>query len=363
MPSTYRIQRAIYEVLPFGLVSFVFSSAYSLIEKGILGDYSFYPSTGNPYTFNWLIPSLTAGIFGLFIGFLEMRFISQWFKKGSFALKVIFKSSIYISLMVTLIILVTSFGNAYELGSNPFSAEVWKYNIVFLTSFAFWTIVFYITLGIVISLFYTEVSNIIGHDVLWNLFTGRYHRPVEEERIFMFLDMKSSTAIAEKLGHTKYFDLLKSYYSDLSDAIVDCGGTIYQYVGDEVVVMWKSGIGSSSASIDCFLEMKKSLSDKKEKYLSEFGVAPTFKAGIHAGLVTSGEIGKIKKEVVFTGDLLNTTARIQGLCNEYQVDLLISEALVNQADLRSFIKLREVVDEAELRGRNETVRLFTLETD
>jgi adenylate cyclase len=196
--------------------------------------------------------------------------------------------------------------------------------------------------------------------VLINLFTGKYHRPIEEERIFMFLDMKSSTTIAEALGHIKYFDLLKSYYSDLSDSIVDHGGTIYQYVGDEVVVMWKLGRGQSSACINCFLEMKRSLNSKKEQYIANFGVAPTFKAGIHSGLVTSGEIGKIKKEVVFTGDCLNTTARIQGLCNTYQVDLLLSEALIKRIHLDRSMKLVKV-DEAYLRGKNETVKLFTLD--
>lgn len=76
--------------------------------------------------------------------------------------------------------------------------------------------------------------------------------------------------------------------------------------------------------------MKTSLQSQKQKYQSKFGLVPTFKAGIHLGKATVGEIGVIKKDIIFSGDVLNTTARIQGLCNSYNVDLLVSERLKNE---------------------------------
>ena len=75
----------------------------------------------------------------------------------------------------------------------------------------------YMAAVIIVSLFYAEVSENIGPGVLANFFTGKYHTPIEEERIYMFLDMKSSTTIAENLGHVKYFEMLREYYSDLSE--------------------------------------------------------------------------------------------------------------------------------------------------
>jgi adenylate cyclase len=78
------------------------------------------------------------------------------------------------------------------------------------------------------------------------------------------------------------------------------------------------------------------------------------------GKVTTGEIGVIKKEITFSGDVLNTTARIQGLCNTYKVDLLTSEKLINALESNEAFKLK-ALGEAELRGRNEKINLFTIE--
>jgi adenylate cyclase len=147
---------------------------------------------------------------------------------------------------------------------------------------------------------------------------GKYHHPVEEERIFMFLDMKSSTTIAESLGHVKYFQMLKEYFFDLSVAVIDYAGIIYQYAGDEMIISWKLKDGlKNNNSIACFFAMKRAMEIQTVKYKRQFGVVPEFKAGLHCGMVTAGEIGSLKKEIIFTGDVLNTSARIQGLCNYY----------------------------------------------
>src|SRR4030095_2713370 len=133
-----------------------------------------------------------------------------------------------------------------------------------------------------------------------------------EERIFMFLDMRSSTTIAENIGHVKFFQMLSECYSDLSEPITMHSGEIYQYVGDEVIVSWKLKKGlKNNNCIQCFFAMKAVIKKQIEKYNEKFGVLPEFKAGFHFGKMITGEIGVIKKEIDFTGDVLNTTARIQ----------------------------------------------------
>ena len=230
----------------------------------------------------------------------------------------------------------------------------------FLSNFAFWSVELYIAAIIGVSLFYAEVSENLGQEVLSNFFTGKYHKPIVEERIFMFLDMKSSTTIAEKLGHVKYFEMLNAYYADLSDPVIQYSGEIYQYVGDEMIVSWKLKAGLANQNcLRCFFAMKEALGNQSAKYRANFDVLPTFKAGFHYGEVTTGEIGVIKKEIIFTGDVLNTTARIQGLCNTYGVDLLISGPLFKQLNLDSEFQV-EALGKSELRGRDEKVELFTV---
>lgn len=247
-----------------------------------------------------------------------------------------------------------------ELNTNIFDPRVWKRLSVFLLSFTHVSNDLQLAVQLGLSLFYTEISENIGHGVLVNFFTGKYHTPKEEQRIFMFLDMKSSTTIAEKLGHVGYFELLNEYYIDLSDAIIKNSGEIYQYVGDEVVVSWKykKGIENNNC-IRCFFAMKQDLWKRADWYEKNFGVIPGFKAGIHFGNVTTGEIGALKKEIIFTGDVLNATARIQELCNQYGVDLIISDDLKKNLAIDAELNLQSL-GKVELRGRAENIELFSI---
>ena len=84
----------------------------------------------------------------------------------------------------------------------------------------------------------------------------------------------------------------------------------------------------------CVLQMKRDLRGKADWFEERFGVAPDFKAGLQVGAVTTGEIGALKREIVFTGDVLNQTARIQGLCNAHGADVLVGDELRARARRR-----------------------------
>ncbi len=199
-----------------------------------------------------------------------------------------------------------------------------------------------------------------GSSVFYNFFTGRYHHPREEDRIFMFLDMKSSTTIAERLGHVEYFRLLNKYYADTTEAIIQTYGVVYQYAGDEIIVSWnlKKGLTNNNC-IRCFFMIKETFQTLSESYIKRFELVPEFKAGFHYGKVTTGEIGVLKKEIFFTGDVLNTTARIQASCNEFGTDILISQDLLSQLDIDDVYELT-AIGECELKGRQEKINLFSL---
>ena len=142
--------------------------------------------------------------------------------------------------------------------------------------------------------------------------------------------------------------------------IIDHGGEIYQYVGDEIVVSWTMKKGQpESAFLNCFFAMKKVLANKSVWYHEHFGVVPEFKAGFHYGIVTTGEIGVAKKDIIFTGDVLNTTARIQGLCNQYGVDLLLSSDLKEKL-APPYNERAQPLGKKQLKGKDERVELFTI---
>ncbi len=218
-----------------------------------------------------------------------------------------------------------------------------------------------LSFSLLLSLIYTAVSENIGNHVLINFLTGKYHKPIEEERIFMFLDMKHSTYIAEKLGNTQYFEFLKLYYQTMSDPIIYSKGEVYQYIGDEVVVSWKVEDYTNNLNcIVCFFEIRKSIEQHQKLFQEKFRVVPEFKAGMHVGSVTIGEVGALKKEITYSGDVLNTTSRVQELCKKYHHSLIITDDVKNILALQNEYNL-EKLDEVDLRGKTEIIRLFAVQ--
>ena len=178
----------------------------------------------------------------------------------------------------------------------------------------------------------------------------------------MPLDMRSSTSIAEKIGIEKYFNLLNDLFSDITDTILNNEGEIYQYVGDEIVISWsiKKGIRNANC-LRCFTQIQEKLTVLRPIYEKKYKLIPEFKAGLHYGLVMAGEIGVIKKDIIYSGDVLNTTARIQEQCNQYSVDILISKEtfdLLSDTDRYKLVPLGSI----ELRGKERKIDLNTIRT-
>ncbi len=355
-------KRNIYRILPFGLLWATFGIIYSLIEKGLLGNLDYYPSTGNSYDFtaSIIITTILATVMGWILGTAEILFLNRYFSQRSFGAKIIIKTCLYLISICIFLITLAFTVNSSKSGLPFYDPVVVKSVSSFFYNFAFWSIVIYIGAMINITLFISEVSDNLGQGILINFLVGKYHKSREEERIFMFLDMKSSTTIAEKLGHVDYYKFLNEYYADISEAVVQTSGEIYQYVGDEIVVSWQLKYGlQNNNCLRCFFLIKQIFKTVSKKYIKEFGLVPGFKAGFHCGKVTTGEIGVVKKEIIFTGDVLNTTARIQSACNAYGVDILVSDDLISKLKTKDEYILTDI-GECELKGKDAKVKLQTV---
>ena len=356
-----KAKRNLSRIIPFGIIWFLFGLIFFVVEKAAMSGLDQQAPGGIEIGFEiFIFGTLANAAVGLFVGVIEVLFVDQAFAHKSFAKKILYKTALYSLLMFFIILISFPIAASIELNTNVLDERVLRKLSAFLTSPAHLSTDLQITVQLLASLFYAEISENIGHGILINFFTGKYHTPTKENRIFMFSDMKSSTSIAEKIGHENYFRLLRAYYNDLSDSIIEYSGEIYQYIGDEIVVSWnvEDGLVNNNC-IKCFFAMKNDLGKRADWYNEHFGITPTFKAGIHIGDVTTGEIGSLKKEIIFTGDVLNSTARIQGLCNQYMVDLLVSKKLLNHLSLSSEYQIRPI-GKKELRGKTEYIELYTL---
>ncbi len=173
----------------------------------------------------------------------------------------------------------------------------------------------------------------------------------------MFLDIKSSTSLAEQLGLETYLAFINEFFRDISGPVLDNGGEIYEYVGDEVVLTWREERGLRDANcIRVFFDIDSVIAKKRQRYLDQFGVVPEYKAGVHVGEVMTAEIGDLKRGLVFNGDVLNTGARIQGECAR------LGMRLVSSADLFARLTLpdgwtAEDMGSVTLRGKSEPLEL------
>lgn len=190
---------------------------------------------------------------------------------------------------------------------------------------------------------------------------GRHRKPRQELRIFMFLDMRSSTSVAEAIGDTRYFQLLDDLYADITDPVIYSEGNIYQYVGDEISVSWPLNKGiRNDRCIRCFFAIREKLRKRAPYYEKKYGIKPVFKAGFHYGRVTTGEVGMAKKQTIFSGDVVNTAAHIQSSCNELGVDNLVSKQLLDILSLRPSRYVVRPIGSIPLKGKRNTVDLFTI---
>ena len=191
-----------------------------------------------------------------------------------------------------------------------------------------------------------QINLLLGKGNLWRFIKGDFYTPRVEHRVFMFIDLKGSTSIAEKLGHIKYSQFIQDCFFDLR-VVQHFNAEVYQYVGDEVVLSWKCKANTNySNCLKAFWAFEDQLLKRNKYYMEKYGVQPFFKAGISEGEVTTSEVGEIKKEIAYHGDTINITSRIQEICNSLGKSLLASEIFINKLKYKSLFQIQFECEEA-----------------
>ncbi len=175
------------------------------------------------------------------------------------------------------------------------------------------------------------ITNLIGARSLRNFMTGRYHAPVEENRFVLFVDIAGSTGLAESLGGLAIHRLLDRTFRLLTLSVVDYRGEVLNYVGDEVIVTWPEREGAVDCRpLRCFLAMRDGLVRAAGQFEREFSVVPRIRGSLHFGPVIIGEIGDVKRAIVFNGDVMNTAARLEELSRQVDGGFLASRAAMQR---------------------------------
>ena len=284
------------------------------------------------------------------IGGVELFVLSgpmrDWLGGLSFTVNLIVRSTIYAAIIMTV--------QGLHLGEIIAGLPIDPSNQNFWSSFISAAVISVLmNLGV-------GIANIIGPRAFLNFVTGRYHAPVEENRFVLFVDIAGSTGLAERLGGTAIHRLLDRTFRLLTVAVVDYRGEVLNYVGDEVIVTWRERDGAVDCRpLQCFVAMRDELSRASNQLEREFGAAPRIRGSLHFGPVIVGEIGDVKRAIVFNGDVMNTAARLEELSRTVEGGFLASRAAMERFSSAPPFAVRDL-GRLPIRGRADGIDVIDI---
>ena len=292
-------------------------------------------------------------IFSAVIGFTDYLILERYMYRTRLVWLLLSRTAISLVLIVLIrAVMVTAIIYSNEMETS--------YDIYFFA--ADFQITYMLGLSFLIGLA-LEVDRKLGPGKLQKLALGKFYRPSEDYRVFMFVDLVGSTAYAEQLGSARYSRLIQDCFHDIS-VVSKHGGEIYQYVGDEAVITWSATRGLHDLRvIDAFFAYRSALEGRREYYLSEYGRFPQFRAGAHIGKVMVAEVGIIKSEISYHGDTVNTAARIQGLSKKLQAELLVSDELLLALGGLSTAYHAKALGSQSVKGKSRAVIVHSIQKE
>ena len=187
---------------------------------------------------------------------------------------------------------------------------------------------------------------------------------VQREGTVMFTDLRGFTSFSEKLTPAQVIDVLNHYLSEMSEAILDNGGTLVAYMGDGIFAVFGAPLQQTDhadRALRTAREMLEVRLPRFNEWIHSQGLGDGFRMGIglNSGFVMSGHVGSERRvEYAAVGDTTNTASRIEGLTKGTAHQLLLSDStrasLIEPADDLVF------VDEVDIRGRVARMKLWGL---
>lgn len=186
----------------------------------------------------------------------------------------------------------------------------------------------FFTMFSVVGILMMRVVHFIGPETLLHLLVGTYHRPVQERKVLLFLDINDLTALGETLGPFATRSFVRKFLSDVSQPITDFGGDIYLYKGDGLIAIWTWPAAITDRTILTAVDaMFAAVARGHDAYDRLFGCVPRFRIGIHGGDVVISEQGEAKRSIGIYGDTINIAARMEEAAKTHNVYCILSKTI------------------------------------
>jgi len=183
----------------------------------------------------------------------------------------------------------------------------------------------------------------------------------------MFADLRGFTAAAERLPPEMVIEVLNRYLTEMSDVILDAGGTLVSYMGDGIMALFGAPLEQDDHA-DRAVAAARRMRDESLPRFNEWyagrmpGEAFSMGIGVASGPVMSGNVGSASRlEYAAVGDTTNMASRLQTLTKDGPHSVLISDA-TRAALMRPVPDLR-AVGALEVRGRQVPASVWTIDAD
>jgi adenylate cyclase len=186
---------------------------------------------------------------------------------------------------------------------------------------------------------------------------------VQKEGTVMFSDLRGFTSFAEKMQVDQVIEVLNIYLTEMSDAILDNGGTLVAYMGDGIMAVFGAPVEQPDHADRALAAAREMLGPRLERfndYLRSEGIGEGFRMGVglNSGQVMSGNVGSERRlEYTAIGDTTNTAARLEGMTKGTPHQLFAAESTIEMLKNRPDDVV--FVDEFEVRGREAKIRLWS----
>jgi adenylate cyclase len=179
-----------------------------------------------------------------------------------------------------------------------------------------------------------------------------------------FSDIRSFTAISEKLTPIEVVEFLNDYMTRMVECVVKTGGVIDKYIGDSVMAVWGASDTSGSVAQDAFncvraaLMMRRALREFNQGRGGDKKPLIRIGCGVNTGPVVAGQIGSRERmEYTVIGDAVNLASRTEALNKPLHTDILITEDTWN---LVKDAVITEEMPPVSVKGKEKPVRMFAV---
>ena len=177
-----------------------------------------------------------------------------------------------------------------------------------------------------------------------------------------FSDVQGFTSISERLSPEELTSLLNDYLSQMTDILLESGGTIDKYEGDAIIAFWNAPVelpDHGRRAVEAMIHCQEKLAQLRLELEQRAGGPFHMRVGINTGDAVVGNMGSSSRfDYTMLGDSVNLAARLEGLNKQFGTYSMCSAASKEEAqEFGTELCFRELARVAVV-GKKEAVTVF-----